>query len=224
MDIETAVAAGLAAEMPAGAGEDALAAMAVAIRSYYAAGPRHAAFDFCDTTHCQFHRSPPRADDPAMRATERTRGIVATFNGDTFAPYYSAACGGRTRTPEQVGLRSGAYPYRSAPCPFCAREEPAWRRDLPYDVGAELARGASEPLRLALARSIGRSKAPPGNNYSVRREGSTLVFEGSGRGHGIGICQRGAIGMAREGVSWRAILQYYLPEGALRIMPDGGDR
>jgi stage II sporulation protein D len=40
---------------------------------------------------------------------------------------------------------------------------------------------------------------------------SQLTFRGSGNGHGIGMCQWGAIGRARAGQDYRTILQTYYP-------------
>jgi stage II sporulation protein D len=37
----------------------------------------------------------------------------------------------------------------------------------------------------------------------------TVVFEGRGWGHGVGLCQYGAQGLARKGKSYRKILEYY---------------
>jgi stage II sporulation protein D len=36
-----------------------------------------------------------------------------------------------------------------------------------------------------------------------------IIFQGSGNGHGVGMCQTGAIGRARAGQSYRAILSHY---------------
>lgn len=215
VELETAVAAALASEMPSDAAPDALAAMAVIVRSYYTAGPRHASFDFCDTTHCQFHRSPPADSHPAARAVARTRGVVVTWNGTPFAPYYSAACGGLTRTLEEAGLPVRDYPYRAAACPACERDEPEWERRLPLSDAAEVLDKRSEPARLRLVRALGWD-ALPGNRYSVRREGAAVIFSDVGRGHGIGVCQRGVIALGRQGAGWRAILERYLPGAAVR--------
>ncbi|MDO9026424.1 MAG: sporulation protein, partial [bacterium] len=38
---------------------------------------------------------------------------------------------------------------------------------------------------------------------------SFIILEGSGYGHGVGLCQWGAIGMAREGKSYKNILNHY---------------
>ena len=40
----------------------------------------------------------------------------------------------------------------------------------------------------------------------------SIIFEGKGNGHGVGMCQTGAIGMARKGYTYRQILQHYYPK------------
>ncbi|MCF7869803.1 MAG: SpoIID/LytB domain-containing protein [Candidatus Omnitrophica bacterium] len=42
-----------------------------------------------------------------------------------------------------------------------------------------------------------------------------LIFWGSGFGHGTGLCQEGAIGMAKDGYNYRQILKHYYPKGKL---------
>lgn len=45
--------------------------------------------------------------------------------------------------------------------------------------------------------------------FDVRREGDLYVFEGRGYGHGVGLSQWGAHEMARQGLTYREILQFY---------------
>ena len=40
---------------------------------------------------------------------------------------------------------------------------------------------------------------------------TSLTIEGHGNGHGIGMCQWGAIGRARAGADYRTILRTYYP-------------
>ena len=49
------------------------------------------------------------------------------------------------------------------------------------------------------------------SRFEVTRRGSTFVFQGSGFGHGLGLCQQGAHVMARRGVGYRQILEHYFP-------------
>jgi len=45
--------------------------------------------------------------------------------------------------------------------------------------------------------------------FEVKREGDAFVFHGAGFGHGVGMCQLGAIGMAEAGRSHDKILAHY---------------
>ncbi len=122
MDREVAVASVVAAEMPPSTLTEALKAQAVVARSYYAAaGPRHDAFDFCDTTHCQFLREWPEPRDDAFQATRETRALLLAYLGKPIPGLYSAACGGQTRSLEGAGP---GYRYFSVPCDFCRRHSP----------------------------------------------------------------------------------------------------
>ncbi len=120
MDLEVAVASVVAAESQPGASIEALKAQAVVARSFYVASHRrHAAFDFCDTTHCQFLRAPPGASRAPARAAAATRGLILAWHGTPVAALYSAHCGGRTRIPVRAG--PGDYPFFAVPCSSCAR-------------------------------------------------------------------------------------------------------
>jgi stage II sporulation protein D len=211
MDLETAVASAVAAEMPAGTPEEALKALAVLARSYYyAARGRHASFDFCDTTHCQFHRARPESRSPASHAARATQGLILSVGGKVFAAMYSASCGGRT----QAAGGAGPYAYVAVECPACLRDAPVWERRLQFDTARELLENPSESARLRVVRELGWS-AVPGNLFTATREGAEIVLRGQGEGHGMGVCQRGAIKAAADGADFRTILLYYLPGASL---------
>lgn len=71
-------------------------------------------------------------------------------------------------------------------------------------------------LRFALNRSLGWNQLRS-DRYQVRRIGDRIVFEGSGFGHGVGLCQAGAIAMARSGKNYREILHTYFPGTVVRL-------
>lgn len=154
MDSETAVSSIAAAEMPVSeTPREALMAQAVAARSFLiAAAPRHIGYDFCDTTHCQFLRSPATAGSPVERAIRQTPGLTLRYQGAIVPCRYSAACGGHTDRREELGYR-----YQSVSCAGC------------------------------------------------------LVNHFTRRGHGLGLCQEGAIHLARQGWTYERILAFYLP-------------
>jgi SpoIID/LytB domain protein len=52
--------------------------------------------------------------------------------------------------------------------------------------------------------------------FVVEMQAGAAVFRGAGFGHGVGMCQTGAIGMAESGKSYRDILRHYYPGTVLR--------
>lgn len=52
--------------------------------------------------------------------------------------------------------------------------------------------------------------------FEVRRVGDRFVFKGAGFGHGVGMCQVGAIGMAQKRNSFRDILYHYYSGSRLK--------
>jgi stage II sporulation protein D len=65
-------------------------------------------------------------------------------------------------------------------------------------------------LRFAVDREYGWNKIRS-DLYEIRNSGGKILFSGKGSGHGVGLCQAGAEEMAREGKSYREILNYYYP-------------
>jgi len=156
MDREVAVGSIVGAELPVhGTPLGALSAQALAARSFlYAAvaRPRHRSAQFCDTTHCQFLRTPPSIGSPVAKAVQATEGLVLSSHSIVIPAHYSAACGGHTDNAEL-----DHYQYRSVTCEPCQRA-------------------------------------------GTRR-----------RGHGLGLCQAGAISLARTGWNVEQIVaKYYL--------------
>lgn len=154
-DVEVATNCVVGAELPVSrAGPHALAAQAITSRSVLmaAAGPRHSYADFCDTTHCQFFRSPSVPGSLVWQSVAHTRGVVLTSYGRAVGVRYSGACGGRTEAGTDAGVQ-----YESVVCQTCRR------------------------------------------NRFPRR------------GHGWGLCQEGAMDLARQGEGYLAILRHYYP-------------
>ena len=210
MDLETAVASVVAAESESSTPLEALKAQAIAARSYLIASKaRHREFDFCDTTHCQFLRTPPDPNTPVARAVANTRGLVLSYNTRPFPAMYTRSCSGRTRTPAEIGLSTHDYPYYSVECKYC-REHPAEWQSQVSSRKASLLRARSESARLAIDRLRGWG-AVPSNNFTVKRVGDRALLEGIGQGHGVGLCQSGAAAMAKEGATFAQILAHYYP-------------
>ena len=71
---------------------------------------------------------------------------------------------------------------------------------------------------LRIRRTLGGLRS---SLFTVRRDGAagragSFVFRGAGFGHGVGMCQHGAIGMADHGKKHPEILQHYYRRSAVR--------
>lgn len=116
MDLEEYVSRVVGREMPPDWPAHALAAQAVAARSYALAQRRHAreGYDLCSLTHCQlWSLAPPHG--PARSAARQTAGYVLTRGGQTVAAPYSSTCGGQTAAGDSVGMESWLQSVHDGP-------------------------------------------------------------------------------------------------------------
>ena len=67
-----------------------------------------------------------------------------------------------------------------------------------------------ERLRAVISRQLG-PRAFRSARFSVEQQADRILFSGQGFGHGVGLCQTGAIVRARRGESVDAILTHYYP-------------
>lgn len=215
---EKAVASIVASEMSSGAPLEALRAQAVVTRSFLAGGARHRDFDFCDTTHCQFLRSPDDVSSQVTEAVASTRSLILSWRNQNVAGLYSSRCGGRTRSLADVGMDSKAgYPYYSVECKWCREHPVRWEKRL--DPDTRTPESQNESARIRYARQWGWS-ALPGSSFSVRSEADQVILDGRSIGHSLGMCQSGAIGMALSGADFRSILAHYYPNTELSQLPE----
>jgi stage II sporulation protein D len=89
-------------------------------------------------------------------------------------------------------------------------KDAAGRASLVALTGARSPVVRGEELRLVLVRTFGaRSIRSP--RFTVRRDGDSFVFEGTGIGHGAGLCQFGAMARLRAGASPAEVITFYYP-------------
>jgi len=89
------------------------------------------------------------------------------------------------------------------------------RLEIRHDLGRTLMEG--KRFRQCLGYDLIRS-----TNFFVKRQNSGFSFQGKGWGHGVGLCQWGAKGMAERAFSYEAILQHYYPGTRLSRLEEIG--
>ncbi len=214
---------------------------AVTCRTYALVNKRkHLAegFEVCDGVHCQVYRGHATLPDvvAAVQATDRLvvvdariRLIHATFHSN---------CGGETMNAEDVWSKPESYLVSTVDT-FCTRSPHAtWRRSverakwLAYlhgtygvdiaDTNMVKAATVFEPNCRELYLGSLRPPVPleqvradwklNSAYFSIWPNGEQLVFEGRGFGHGVGLCQEGAMRMAEQGYSFTEILHHYFAD------------
>jgi len=70
-------------------------------------------------------------------------------------------------------------------------------------------------FRMAMGPNLIRSTL-----FAMEQMGNRIKFYGRGWGHGVGMCQWGAKGMAEKGANYRQILQYYYPQTKIEKWED----
>jgi stage II sporulation protein D len=63
-------------------------------------------------------------------------------------------------------------------------------------------------FRAAMLRVFG-TRSLRSTRFTVTREGNDFVFSGRGNGHGVGLCQAGALARIRAGESAEDVIKYY---------------
>jgi stage II sporulation protein D len=61
-----------------------------------------------------------------------------------------------------------------------------------------------------MGQKLGWDKVP-GTRYAISCSPDFVTLTSTGAGHGVGLCQWGACGLARLGKSYLEILRYYFP-------------
>lgn len=241
IDLEAAVVGYVAAEIGPNAPTEALKAQAVAVRSF-AYAEQQAAGCVCGlSTHCMAYL------DAAARAErwgsafaeyeEKLTAAVAATAGELLwaddvvqKAYFSAVCGGRTETVNN--LWGGENKWPATDCYWEGADSGALgavfysKTDLAARLGVAeadlplLKISAENDGRLSRV-SLGRKSWRGADFRALLGLRSTRVswlagaegvwFTTVGYGHGVGLCQAGAVGMANVGYNYRQILAHYYP-------------
>ncbi|MCL5039915.1 MAG: stage II sporulation protein D [Firmicutes bacterium] len=164
-----------------------------------------------------------------------TSGLVIVYNGFLIDPVFHSTSGGRTENSEDVWSEKVPY-LRSVVCDY-DRHSPYYQTTLEMTL-REMARklGNAVPtstlsngggLRVLERSDTGRIKTIrvggqemkgtdfrtalglPSTNFTWEYQGDKIRFTVRGYGHGVGMSQYGADGLARNGKNYIEILQYF---------------
>lgn len=192
-------------------------------------------FGLCDHTHCQVYFG-KTTELEIMKAVAETRGkVVVDDNLNLIEAAFHSNSGGQTVNSEDVWGSRLSY-LRSVNDSFSTKMPNArWERKMAkedwleylklkhnypvHDSGAyRMAVNFKQDSRKAYLEA-NNVKVPLKNVrtdlqlkstfFSIVPQGDTLVFKGRGFGHGVGMCQEGAMRMTKLGYKYPEVINFY---------------
>ena len=205
VDIEKYLQSVVPCEIWNRAADETLKAQAIAARTYAARNlNRHlkSGFHLCDKVHCQVYKGIVKEVPAASRAVQSTAGMVLYYDGSPVNAVYHSNCGGQLLDSRK-----------------------AWGgKKVPYLL-AHYDGLPGKPTFCSLGRALraksnrGQPRVRPNKiKIKVLPWKSSRSYH-SHRGHRVGMCQDGAIGMGHWGYSARTILAFYYPRTTLVRLP-----
>jgi stage II sporulation protein D len=193
-------------------------------------------FNLCDGVHCQAYKGKINGKKEIPEAVLETNDIVVIDSDlNLISATFSSNCGGQTANSEQVWSKSVPY-LKSVKDSYCTTQPSAyWKKEisqeawlshlkkynLPVEDSACLnyCINFQQPFRQACITSCNQSvhlknlrtdMKLKSTFFSVTPgEPNTVILSGRGFGHGVGLCQEGAMKMSKLGFTYEQILKHY---------------
>lgn len=239
VDLEGYVCGVVPAEMYVYWPAAALEAQAIAARTYAVTrieAKRGDIFDVYATTHDQKYSGFDKEDDRTTAAVTATAGKILKWRGKPFVAYYHSTCAGLTADAKLLFNNESAPLKGGVQCSYCS-ESPRykWQKKISLietrkllgvndlaGLGAENITLDGRVGRVMLHRRTGQPVAMPAltfrsklglgsTRFEISAAAADFIIKGYGFGHGVGLCQWGAYGMAKVGKQCDEILKKYYP-------------
>jgi stage II sporulation protein D len=205
-----------------------------------------AGFNLCDGTHCQAYLHKRNQSSLIDSAVKFTRSIVLLdSSGELSSTFFHANCGGQTCEPDQV-WNEKIVGFKSFRDTFCIHTKQAnWMKKIPVNewfsfledkyrfptwdsVSYQMATNFIQSERKAFyinpffgipLRDIRDAFKLKSTYFNCKIEGDFMVLTGKGFGHGVGLCQEGAMNMSKYGFRFEQIISFYYPNRMLAEIP-----
>ena len=194
-------------------------------------------FQVCDGVHCQAYHNKLKHTEKIQQAVRATKGeVLVDANNNLVTSYFSANCGGQTCDASYIWNTSVPY-IESFLDTFCIHTRQAtwtkkirktsWENFLRKEYGVttdevgDLLYNFEQVQRKAFfihpslgvpLRDLRKKFRLKSTYFSTHLDGDFIVLEGRGFGHGVGLCQEGAMNMAKNGYSYDQIARFYFKD------------
>ena len=237
IDEDRYIAGVVEAEVGQGRAGEFYKAKAIICRTYlYGHVDRHEneGFHLCDEVHCQAYKGQCSSRNMILPAVMATKGIILTDRKESkpiLATYHSN-CGGETESAQHAWQNNLPY-LVPVTDPYCTSSPNArWEKTISLDdwINYLVKNGFKLNPNIVTDFSFRQQNRIP--NYMVNKftmpvrkirndwqlkstffsiavEDGNVVFRGRGYGHGVGLCQEGAMEMGRRGFKYDEIISFY---------------
>jgi stage II sporulation protein D len=234
-DIDRYISGVVRAEGGSGKNLEYFKTQAIIARTYmYRYFNKHIAdrYNVCDNTHCQAFNG-LSSDSLLNEAALETKGLVILDKDSTLIiSAFHSNCGGQTSSSDDVWLAGQPY-LKSIVDPYCLNSKNAtWRMSFSQNEWVNYLRKSGytgktddpsvfnfvQKSRLAdyntgtfsiPLRTIRSDLNLRSTFFSVFAGSDSVVLSGKGYGHGVGLCQEGAMMMATKGFKYPEIISFY---------------
>ena len=194
-------------------------------------------FNLCDNVHCQAYFGRYAGESNGiLDGVNLTKGnILLDSNERHFPVFFSANCGGQSSETDQI-WNTSIPAYVSREDTFCIHTRQAnWEKYIPkrevvsflkrkyfLDVTDGLVANQIINFRQDLRktfflnpsygiplRDIRKHFGLKSTYFNTEQVGDKILFKGKGFGHGVGLCQEGAMNMIKKGYPYIDVLNYY---------------
>ncbi len=200
---------------------------------------RDAIYDLDATAASQVYRGISDEKPQTTAAVRETSGQVMLYDDKPVLAYFHSTCGGKTIDNSYVWEKSRLPYLQGTQCGFCTDSTKyEWESELTLDeirnsllkkfpaIGSirniSFKKKDDRVVEVLLHHSKGSCRMS-GNNFRLlfpaekirslyfvsKKIKNGLALKGHGWGHGVGLCQWGARGMAKRGYNSRDILRHY---------------
>lgn len=208
-------------------------------------------YDLDSSTNFQVYKGISIEKEETNRAVDETSGKIAVFDGKPIVAFFHSTCGGLTADDKYVWSGDGKSYLKPVMCDFCKDSPHfSWEEKITIHeireyldkkyrgvgriTGISFQRKENRVMSAVIRHTNGIIKMS-GNEFrlifpekkiksmffAASQTSDGLILHGHGWGHGVGMCQWGAKGMAENGANYKDILMYYYK--GIRII-DAGPR
>lgn len=191
-------------------------------------------FNLCDGAHCQAFYGISLLNNDIYKAVAATDNLVITDKaGNLLTTPYHSNCGGMTADAADVWQNHLPH-LKAVHDPFCISSKNAsWSKVIDFNEWVAYLQkqnfNLSQNIDVRLLRfnqsdrmkdyslnygkvsfkQIRQDFSLKSAFFNVNTDGVNIVLEGKGFGHGVGLCQEGAMEMAKAGYSFKDIIHFY---------------